>query len=158
MTYKFTTRFTHKPSKGLTTTQESKTFQECKDDVDLNVLYKKYLARNLPLPNVSALEQRYGDISNAQSYEEMLNIQNDVKVLFDTLPADIRFVLNYNVDKFVDLISTPQDDANSKELQNHLFEKLGMKERKQKISDLEYQEMVEDKLIETVSTPVAPTE
>lgn len=150
MTNQFTTRYTHKPSIGLITTQESKTFQECKDDVDLNVLYKKYLSKGLPSPNVTALQQRYGDISTAQTYEEMLNIQNDVKNLFDTLPADVRYALNYNVDNFVDLISNPQENENSKEFQNHLFDKLGMKEQKEKIVQIEQKEKTVETQIDTV--------
>lgn len=136
MTPKFTTRYNYKPEKGLINTMESKTFQECKDDCDINILYRKYLAKGFEPPNIKSLEKRYADISEAKSFEDLLNIQEDVKNLFNTLPAEIREECDYNVDTFIEVISTPTDIKEIKEYQTTIFDALGMLERKEQFAEI----------------------
>jgi len=129
----FTTRYNYEPPKGLVNDEESKTFQECKDDCDINIMYKRYLSKGFDPPNIKALEARYGDISSAQSYEEMLNVQEDVKTLFNELPSDIREECDYNVDNFINLISSVYEDEKIQELQKDVLNRLGMVERAETI-------------------------
>lgn len=153
MTTKFITRYNYKPKKGLENQEESKTFQECKDDCDINVLYRKYLSKGFEPPNIVRLEQRYSDISNVKTYEEILNVQEDVKQIFDSLPSDIREGCNYDVDTFLEVIGQPQDDAEIKEFQDKIFDKLEMKERKEIFKEMQ-QAVADGKLPDVDPTPV----
>lgn len=128
---KFTTRYTYKPQKGIVNELPSMTYQECADDCDINIIYKKYLSKGMEPPNITRLEQRYSDISSAKTYEELLNIQLDVKNIFDGLPSDIRESCNYDVDTFMEVIGQPHDDKEVKAFQNEIFDKLGMLDRKE---------------------------
>lgn len=136
MTPKFTTRYNYTAKKGIENTMESKTFQECKDDCDINILYRRYLSKGFEPPNVKALEQRYADISNAKTYEDLLNIQVDVKNTFDSLPAEIRLACDYNVDTFLELIGQPHELKELQELQGEVLEQLGMIDRKEVFKDM----------------------
>lgn len=133
----FTTRYNYKPIKGITNTLESKTYQECKDDCDINVMYRKYLSKGFTPPNIAQLEMRYADISEAKTYEETMNIQEDVKQLFDGLPSYIREGCDYNVDNFIELISSNVEDKNLKEFQNEVLDTLGMIDRKETIKEIQ---------------------
>lgn len=137
MTLKFVTRYTYKPIKGIENSEESKTFQECKDACDINILYKRYLSKGFEPPNVVRLEQRYADMSKVKTYEELMNVQEDVKQLFDSLPSDIREGCNYDVDTFLEVIGQPQDDKEIKEFQDAIFDKLGMIDRKETFQDIQ---------------------
>ncbi|MDR1168644.1 MAG: hypothetical protein LBK53_07145 [Heliobacteriaceae bacterium] len=129
----FITRYNYKPAKGIVNNEESKTYQECKDDCDINVLYRRFLVKGLTPPNVKSLEARYADISEARNYEDLLNIQEDVKGMFGSLPSEIRSACDYNVDTFMELISSNFDDPELQKLQSATLDKLGMVERKQEL-------------------------
>lgn len=133
----FTTRYNYKPHKGITNELPSKTYQECKDDCDINVMYRKYLSKGFTPPNIAQLEMRYADISEAKTYEDTLNIQQDVKQLFDELPSHIREDCDYNVDNFIALISTNFDDKNLKEFQAEILDTLGMLDRKEALQEIQ---------------------
>ena len=150
---KFITRYTYKPNKGVENQMESKTFQECKDDCDINLLYRRYLSKGFEPPNVVQLEQRYADISNAKSYEDILNIQEDVKNLFNSLPSDIREGCNYDVDTFLEVIGSPVEDKEIKEFQSEIFDKLGMLDRKEVFAEMQ-RAVEEEKLPDVNPTPV----
>lgn len=149
----FITRYNYEPVKGIENKEESKTFQECKDDCDINLLYKKYLSKGFEPPNVVQLEQRYADISNAKSYEDLLNVQEDVKILFDSLPSQIREGCNYDVDTFLEVIGSPTDNKEVKEFQTEIFDKLGMLDRKEVFAEMQ-RAVEEEKLPDVDPTPV----
>lgn len=131
----FTTRYNYVPNQGITNAQDSKTYQECKDDCDINIMYHRYLSKGFDPPNIAKLEQRYSDISSAKSYEEMLNIQQDVRNIFEGLPSDIRENCGHNVDIFMKIISEATDDKDVQEFQSEIFDKLGMLDRKEKYAE-----------------------
>lgn len=133
----FITRYNYKPVKGIINTQESKTYQECKDDCDINVMYRKYLSKGFTPPNIAQLEMRYADISEAKTYEDAMNIQEDVKQLFDKLPSQIREDCDYNVDNFIELISSNFDDEKLREFQGEVLETLGMLDRKEALQEIQ---------------------
>lgn len=155
---KFITRYNYKPTEGLKTDYEkdpSKTYQECKDDCDINILYRKYLSKGFEPPNIKQLEQRYADISNAKTFEELLNIKQDVNLLFDSLPSEIREGCNYDVDTFMEVIGQPHDDKEVKQFQDQIFDKLGMLDRKEVFKEIN--EVVDQGLVADVD-PIKPKE
>lgn len=145
---KFKTRYNYKPNNGLVNTMESMTFQECKDDCDINILYRKYLSKGMTPPNVLSMESRYADITKTQTMEEMLNVQNDVMTMFNELPSEIREACDYQVDTFMELISNKYEDNQVKDLQTKVFDKLGMLERKQTL----YAPPIEEPIIKNEET------
>lgn len=153
MSSKFKTRYNYRPVNGLVNTMESKTFQECKDDCDINILYRKYLSKGLTPPNILAMEAKYADITESKTMEEILNVQNDVMTMFNELPSEIRQACDYKVDTFMELISNEYEDKQVKDLQIKVFDKLGMLERKQTL----YAPKIEELPIKNEDTkPVLP--
>ncbi len=136
---KFTTRYDYEPPKGKVFKKPSKTYQEGKDDCDINILHRRYLSKGFTPPNVVQLEARYADMTNVQSFEEMLNIQNDVEQLFNELPSELREACQYKVDNFVKIISEPSNQADVQAFQYEVFDKLGMLERKQQFQEVQKQ-------------------
>lgn len=79
-----------KPSKGTVNELPSMTFQEDKDAADINSIMDKY-ARCGTLPNISAQEPIYADVSTTPSdYLEAQNIVISANDAFASLPSDIR--------------------------------------------------------------------
>lgn len=153
----FSTRYNYTPPKGLETNPDedpSRTYQECKNDCDINFIYRKYLSKGFNPPNIVALEARYKDLSNAQTYEEILNVQNDVKQMFDELPAEIRQAVDYKVDSFVSVISSYSEDPDIQEFQAEVFDKLGMTERKEDFAKIKQLQAEVEKDVDVVTKPL----
>ena len=84
------------PSKGTINELPSMTFQEDKEDADINCIMDKY-ARCGTLPNVSAKEPVYADLTTTpDNYLDAQNIVLDANAAFENLPSEIRREFNDN--------------------------------------------------------------
>lgn len=89
--------------------------QSHKDSVDINVLLKRY--QNGEVDVLSKVQGIFTDVTGMpRTFAEMLNIVNDSRAAFDSLPVDVRAKFNHNPIEFM-------QDAGSEDW----FDKLGAK-------------------------------
>lgn len=73
---------------GFESDEDSRTKQEFKDECDINVIMKRYLA-GYPIPD-NVRVGRYGDFSDAVDFQEAQNIVLNAEEQFMALPAKVR--------------------------------------------------------------------
>lgn len=108
----------HRPWSGLDFGDDlGKCHPEFKDECDVNRLMGKYERSGLSLDEFFGNRQRpYGDISNAMSYHEALNLIADAQSQFNALDARVRQRFDNDPGKFLDFCSDPKNEAEGIEM------------------------------------------
>lgn len=106
--------------------------QSFKDSCDINILLRRY--QNGEVEALSKVQGAYGDFTDMpKTYAELLNRLNDGKVLFESLPVDVRSKFGHNFSEFMSQFGSSE-----------WFEKVGVV-RKNEESSLEPLEPVLEK-------------
>ena len=102
----------HEPSEGFDCVSPSRTVQEFKTECDVNVIIDNYTHTGV-LSHVNKSEPIYGDFSEIpKDYGEMINLLNDSKAKFDSLPSKVRERFDNDPAKMIQFL---QDENNRNE-------------------------------------------
>jgi len=94
------------PEKSLTVQSE---VEEC----DINVIVDRYTKSGLlPVMNQSPV---YGDVTDAASYQEAMNIVIEAEKAFNSLPAKYRKEFENNPAQFLDFMNNPENEEKMRE-------------------------------------------
>lgn len=111
---------------------ESLTEQAPKNECDINNILKKYKVSGL-VEHVNKYEGKYGDFSDAKSYQEAMNLVIKGEEAFMSLPANVRVKFNNDPVEFLDFVGNP---ANKEEMINlGLARKTGDEMQKTSVSE-----------------------
>lgn len=89
--------------------------QSFKDSVDINVIMKRYV--NGEVDVLSKVQGFYGDVTGMpKTFAQTLNLVNDGRTLFESLPVETRSVFNHNFNEFMSAV-----------VDGSLMERLGVK-------------------------------
>lgn len=92
-----------------------RTQQHFRDECDVNQIMKKY-RRTGDLTHLNRSEGRYGDFSNATTYQEALSAISDAQNDFDLLPADVRREMDNDPAKLLAFMEDPINHDRAVEL------------------------------------------
>lgn len=77
--------------------------QSFKDSVDINVIMKRYV--NGETDVLSKVQGFYGDVTGMpQTFAQTLNMVNDGRTLFESLPVETRSLFNHNFNEFMSAV------------------------------------------------------
>lgn len=77
--------------------------QSFKDSVDINVIMKRYV--NGEVDVLSKVQGFYGDVTGMpQNFAQTLNLVNDGRTLFESLPVETRSLFNHNFNEFMSAV------------------------------------------------------
>lgn len=119
----------HKPSDGVSFDGEPVvTIQSAAADCDIHIILKKYQRGQISIAdmNKDVASMLYGDFSQVKSLQDMYQMVEDAKELFNQLPTAVKEQFGFDPRSFV---KAAGDEAN-----RGLFEKLGLIEKKPVVS------------------------
>ena len=90
----------------------SRTMQASKDECDVNKILAKYRKSGM-LTHVNRYEGKYDDVSDVVDYQSALNIVEESKAIFASLPSDVRSKFANDPGKFMAFVHDP---ANAEEM------------------------------------------
>jgi len=87
---------------------KSETQQQYVETTDINTIMKKY-SNNMNL--IPDLQQRgvYADVSELPSYQDALNTVIAAEKAFESVPADLRYRLQNDPQKFIEYLNDPKN-------------------------------------------------
>lgn len=97
------------PSHGITFTEESKTLQSEYESTTIDWYLRRYSATGVDPFADRALNARFGDFSNYQSFLDAQNKLAGIRQGFEQLPSEVRARFNNNINAFMEFVTDPQN-------------------------------------------------
>lgn len=89
-------------------TDPSKTQQQFKEQSDINKIMKKYHATGM-INHLNGRPGRYGDFSNAKTYQDSLQTVINAQNSFQNLPSDVRKRFSNDPYEMLSFVNDPQN-------------------------------------------------